>query len=66
MKKKIFIYQSTLKGEVRCESIMSVNPQLATRGPLINLAYVQMTSNLAQACTVTCQMMFAPRPAYLV
>ena len=26
---------------------------------------VQMTSNLAQGCTITCEMMFAPCPANL-
>ena len=34
---------------VRCESIMHVlQPQFATFGPLIHLAFVQITSNLAQ------------------
>ena len=67
-----FLYQPTLKVEVRCESIMYINPnQLATSRPLhllIHLAsIVQMNSNLAQSgCTVTCEMMFAPCPANLV
>ena len=34
---------------VRCESIMHVlQPQFATFGPLIHLAFVQITSNLAK------------------
>ena len=33
---------------------------------VIHLALiVQMTSNLAQVCTITCEMMFAPCPANL-
>ena len=39
-------------------------PQLATCGPSIHLALFKWpASNLAQWCTVTCQMMFAKCPA---
>jgi hypothetical protein len=42
-------------------------PQLATcMWTITSPSIVQMGLNLAQGCTVTCQMMFAPSPAYLV
>ena len=48
---------------ISCPSI----PQLATCRPLIHLALFKWpASNLAQWCTVTCQMMFAKCPASLL
>ena len=60
-KQSFYTYQSTLKVE---ELIMYTSPQhlWTSNSPSI----VQMTSNLAQGCTITCEMMFAPCPANLV
>ena len=60
----IFIYQCTLRVEVRFVSQSCA--QLATLWTINSPIIVQITSNLAQGCTFTCQMIFSWCPANLV
>ena len=66
---KIIIYQSTLKVEVLCESIIMSLINSTMQLYLLHVDHkriVKMTAKLVQECIVTCQMMIAPCPTNLI